>query len=156
MNFHFIPSSLCAEMVDGNSMVLVYETKIHFKNKTINSLFFCKKQTKNRQNIIATAVHISTTWAFMCAVARYQEFKSSNQSFSVKSIHFLPGILLNSCNLATMRTHSLFIAEASTMLWKHWQTSKLEFSDLYVHLKWKCHSAGLCPIKWLCLLNKCT
>ncbi len=48
----------------------------------------------------------------MSAVATYQELKSSNQSFAVKRIKILPGVLLILSNLATMRTRSLLIAEA--------------------------------------------
>ncbi len=49
------------------------------------------------------------------AVARYQELKSLNHSFSVKKMYFLPGDLLNFCNLEAMR--SLIIAEAPMMIW---------------------------------------
>ncbi len=59
--------------------------------------------------LLWTALHASTTGAFMSAVPRYHRFKSSNQSFAVTRKHF-DLLILN--NLATMRTRSLLIAEA--------------------------------------------
>ncbi len=41
---------------------------------------------------------------FMVAVDRFQEFKSPNQSFFLKSIHYLPNGLLNLHNLGTIDT----------------------------------------------------
>ncbi len=62
--------------------------------------------------LLRTALHTSTTQPFMSAVARYQNFKSPNQSFAVTRVYFLPGVLLILSNLATMSTRSLLIAEA--------------------------------------------
>lgn len=41
----------------------------------------------------------------MLAVARFEEFKSPNWSFSVERTHFLPGVLLNLFNLAKIKEH---------------------------------------------------
>ncbi len=64
----------------------------------------------------------------MCAVARYQEFKSPNQSFAVTRIHFLPGVLLILSNLATMCNQPHCGSAAANDL--KTATNKLEFSDL--------------------------
>ncbi len=58
----------------------------------------------------------------MLVVVRCEEFKSSNQSFSLKLIHFLSAILLNVRNLAFM----------------------FELSDLYCDFlfKWNHHAAN--------------
>ncbi len=94
---------------------------MHKKNTYQKPIFiFVKKRDKT---LLQTAVP-SATRAFMCAVARYKEFKSQNQSFAITKIHFLSCILLIFSNLATMRTRSLLIAEAPpTITWKHQQTS---------------------------------
>ncbi len=63
---------------------------------------------------------------FMCAVARYQEFKSPNQSFVVTRIHFLHDFLLILSNLVTMRTSSLWKWRAADDL--KTPTNKLELA----------------------------
>ncbi len=101
------------------------------KNKNYKNLYiFIGK--KGDKILLQTAVHASIMQGLMYAVARYQELKSPNYSLSVKMTHFLPSVLLIFCNLATMHMRSFFITEAQTMIWKHRQTGKLEFSTLYV------------------------
>ncbi len=86
---------------------------------------------------------------FMLGVARCQEFRSLYQRFTLKGTHFLPSVLLYLCNLATIRTRSLYTVEKAQMSWKHWQMFKLEFNDLHwdILLKLMCNRVSLCSFR---------
>ncbi len=72
------------------------------EKKNYTNYFHWKKGDKL---LLWTAVHASTMRAFMCAVARYEEFKSPNQNFSVKRIHFLPGVLQSGNHVHALTLH---------------------------------------------------
>ncbi len=57
---------------------------MYSKNKNFTKNLFLFLSKKGAKMLLQTALHASTTQAFfMCEVARYQELKSSNQSFAV-------------------------------------------------------------------------
>ncbi len=86
--------------------------------------------------LLRTAVHASAMQAFMYTVARYQELKSPNQSFSVKRIHFLPGVLLIIFAIWQPCTRAGSLAEALYSMAKMWWNvsltkTRLKRSDIY-------------------------
>ncbi len=91
-------------------MTMMSNFKISWISNISNSSILSQKNSPNVQYYIPLSSLLPRKRRevfFISAIARYQDFKSPNQSFPVTRIHSLPGVLFILSNLATMRTCSL-------------------------------------------------